>query len=121
MSESNEQDWVIPPPEPGTVAFAFRPGADVELSPAAIEALETLARELGEEDVVVVPCRLDRDDPPFGAARSRRSPVHRVEDTGQDGPEQLRPLRGRGREVDGSVVLLQFVRHARASFRKGRS
>lgn len=52
MSESNEQDWVIPPPEPGTVAFAFRPGADVELSPAAIEALETLARELGEEDVV---------------------------------------------------------------------
>lgn len=48
---TDHDDWVIPPPEPGTVAFVFRAGADLELSPAAVEALETLARELGDNDV----------------------------------------------------------------------
>ena len=51
MSEPDQGDWVIPPPEPGTVAFAFRAGPDVELSPAAIGALETLAQELVDHDV----------------------------------------------------------------------
>lgn len=51
MSRPVDDDWVIPPPEPGTVAFAFRAAPDVELSPAAIDALETLARELTDRDV----------------------------------------------------------------------
>jgi len=50
MSEQR-QDWVIPPPEAGTYGLVVRLGEGYELSPAAAEALETLARELEQDDV----------------------------------------------------------------------
>ena len=50
MSEQ-QQDWVIPPPAADSYGLVVRVGEGYELSPTAVEALETLARELEQEDV----------------------------------------------------------------------
>lgn len=44
-------DWIIPPPNPGTIGFAFRKADDVELSQDVVDALATLSRALSDDDV----------------------------------------------------------------------
>ncbi len=48
---TDDGDWVIPPPAPGTVGFAFRKADDVELSSEVLDALSTLSRALSDDDV----------------------------------------------------------------------
>lgn len=49
--EDAESDWLLEPPEPGEVQVNIAIGPDVELSPEAREALETLMSSLQESEV----------------------------------------------------------------------
>lgn len=54
MAEENAAPgsrWLLEPPAPGDINFRIRVGTDVELSPAARDALETLLAELRGEEV----------------------------------------------------------------------
>ncbi len=53
MSAADEEGvvWVVAPPGDTNFGLVLRVGDGVELSPAALEALDTLARELAGDDV----------------------------------------------------------------------
>lgn len=54
MAEENAASgtrWLLEPPDPGEVQFRISIGSDVELSPAARDALETLLDELRGDEV----------------------------------------------------------------------
>lgn len=49
--EASGLEWLLEPPAPNEVQFHVATGADVELTPAAREAIETLLSELGGNEV----------------------------------------------------------------------
>jgi hypothetical protein len=48
---ADESGWLLEPPQPGTVNLHIQLGDDVELSPAARDALERLIGELNGDEV----------------------------------------------------------------------
>jgi hypothetical protein len=66
---SGESQWLLEPPGSGDINFRISVGADVELSPAAREAIETLLSELQGDEVsgfsqnINCPSFLDTCDP----------------------------------------------------------